>query len=371
MDKPINNFLRTTFLFVAFFLSACTSSNAPTSTQTPAPTQTPELISQSLIDEIDQHYEILASTANFSGSILIAHGKNILLSEGYGLADVENEIHNTAQSKFWIGSITKQITAGAVMILHERGEFELVDPVCEYLPECPEDWQEVTIHHLLTHTSGIQWNFPEEKNVEGVSYTPAENISWYWDDSLQFEPGAGFSYSNTGYLILGYLIEQVSGQSYQDFVQVEILDPLGMQDSGYLEEGVDTVIGYSSYGFEAEYLNLSIPYAAGGYYSTVEDLYRWRQSFNTYEILSQESVELVFTPFITMRIGNNYSYGYGWVVGDKHGRSIAEHNGIIDGFFSRIEIYPGDDITIIILTNLERPTMEHFDYLAEMIFGEE
>jgi CubicO group peptidase (beta-lactamase class C family) len=329
---------------------------------------------------IDEFFKEQVELKQFSGSVLIAQKGKILLNAGYGLADYENEIPITPQTKFYIGSITKQITAAAVMILYERREIELDQPVCIYLPECPDHWQAITIHHLLTHTSGLDWEFLEEKNLPGITYEQAEVVNWYWDTPLAFEPGDHFSYSSGGYALLGYLIEQISGQIYRDFVQSEILNPLEMTDSGFIVNDNEIAIGYlggySSFSSEAPLFNQSLMgHSAGGMYATTRDLYRWDRSFYTFELLSPESVDLIFTPYVPTDTGGPYeqtSYGYGWFVGENHDRRIAGHSGGSPGYSSMIRHYSDDETTMIILANMGigKIPISTWDYPASEILRE-
>jgi CubicO group peptidase (beta-lactamase class C family) len=173
------------------------------------------------LTDIDAHYQALADQHDFSGALLIAQGDEIRLSEGYGFANIEEEASNTPQTSFYIGSLTKQFTAAAILILHLRGEFALSDPVCDHLPDCPDHWQDITFHHLLTHTSGMPdlRALYDHQNVTDVQYQLDEVVGWFMDIPLDFPPGDHFAYSNTGYLVLGYLVEEVSGQSYDSFLR--------------------------------------------------------------------------------------------------------------------------------------------------------
>jgi CubicO group peptidase (beta-lactamase class C family) len=317
----------------------------------------------------------LAKEGAFSGSALIAQGGNVLLSAGYGMADVENSVPNTPQTRFRIGSITKQFTAMAVLILQAQGEVHPEDHVCIHLDSCPPDWEEITIHQLLTHTSGLpdSWEFYGEKNRPGVHYDPEEIIGWFEDASLDFAPGTRFSYSNTGYLLLGYLIEKVSGQRYEVFLEEHILDPLEMTSTALCVDGTELAVGYSSYGVEAAFVNPSLAYSAGGLCSKVEDMYRWDQSFYTEELLPGAMLRRVFTPHVSISSCSfapayeRLSYGYGWFVGERLGHRVAGHGGSCKGFRAFVERYPGDEISIIILSNLESSDITVTTFPAEAI----
>lgn len=354
-------------LFVIPLLIAC----AAIRTSPPIP--------QEAVSRIDEHLSELADKQAFSGSILIAQGKDIVLEAGYGLADVENHVSNTPQTRFRIGSVTKQFTAVAVLILQAEGKIDVDEQVCGYVPDCPDDWRSITIHQLLTHTSGLpdSWEFYADRNKPGVSYEPDEIIGWFKDAPLDFQPGERFSYSNTGYLLLGCLIEEVSGQSYEEFLRQQLFEPLEMSNSGYAHDDAGLAVGYTYNGYEAAFINPTLAYAAGGLYSTVEDLYRWDRSFYTEAILPQDLIETIFTPHVSTRYFpyappyDQAGYGYGWFVGGRPGHRAAGHGGTYNGFRALIEHYPDDEVSIIILSNLESSDISVTTFPAETIFGGE
>ena len=197
-------------------------------------------VTDSLATRIDQY--IQDKHPDFSGTILVAQKGAILISRGYGLADRENEIPNTAQTKFEIGSLSKSFTAMAIMILEERGLLNVEDPICQYLSDCPDAWEPVTIHHLLNHTSGIR-NYSDifdnqfETGIIEVDpckeYSQAEVVSMFKDLPLKYEPGKRWRYTNSGYFLLGVIIENVSSISYDEFLQKNIFQPLRMAETGY------------------------------------------------------------------------------------------------------------------------------------------
>jgi CubicO group peptidase (beta-lactamase class C family) len=350
-------------------LSACTLIQTPTAT----------VIPQNVISRIDGYLDRLVKEGEFRGSVLVAQGESVLLSAGYGMADTENDVPNTPQTRFHIGSVTKQFTAMAVLILQAQGRIDLEGQVCSYIPDCPKKWGAITIHQLLTHSSGLSdsWEFYADKNVPDVSYDPEEIIGWFKAAPLDFEPGERFSYSNTGYLLLGYLVEKVSGQSYEVFLRQEILDPLEMMDTGYARDGAHLAVGYRSNSQEAGFMNPSLAFSAGGLYSTTEDLNRWERSFDTETLIPRGLIDAIFTPFISvppLSYAPPYdrsSYGYGWFVGERLGHRVAGHGGTYNGFRALVERYPDDGILIVILSNLESSDISVTIFPAEMIFGGE
>ncbi len=307
----------------------------------------------------------------FSGSILLAKGGQVLVSKGYGMADYELDVANTPQTKFRLGSVTKQFTAMAVMELQEKGLLRVEDPVKKFLPDYPNG-DKITIRHLLTHTSGIPnfTDFPDYVTTMALP-TPAEKIvERFKDKPLEFAPGEKFKYSNSGYILLGYLIEKISGKSYEAFLKENIFDRLNMNDSGY--DHNNTVLhnrasGYDLSGGEirnSQYVDMSIPFAAGALYSTVEDLYKWDRALDTEKLLKKGSLDEMFTPF-----KNNYAYG--WFIGEFNGHKRVSHAGGVNGFSTDIARYVSDDACVIVLNNFGTGfTGKISQALAAILFGE-
>src|ERR1700683_3901212 len=183
----------------------------------------------------EQVVQSYVANKTFMGSVLVVRDKAVLLEKGYGSADLEWDIPNSPTTKFRLGSITKQFTAASILLLEERGKLNIDDPVKKYMPDAPSAWDKITIYNLLTHTSGIPsfTSFPDYESTEATSTTPKELVARFRDKPLNFQPGEKWEYSNSGYVLLGYLLEKVSGQSYKDCLQENIFKPLGMNDSGY------------------------------------------------------------------------------------------------------------------------------------------
>ena len=184
---------------------------------------------------MEQVIQSYVTSRHFMGSVLVARGADVLLSKGYGSANLEWDVPNSPATKFRIGSVTKQFTAAAILLLQERGKLQVEDPVKKYMADAPAAWDKITIYHLLTHTSGIPsfTNFPEYTKWEPFAATAAEEVARFRDKPLDFAPGEKWSYSNSAYVLLGYVIEKISGGSYEKFVRENIFGPLGMRDSGY------------------------------------------------------------------------------------------------------------------------------------------
>ncbi len=299
---------------------------------------------------------------NFSGTILVAQKGEIILSQGYGLANQEWDISNTSQTKFAIGSMTKAFTAMAIMILQERGQLSVQDSICDYLSDCPADWKSISLHDLLTHTSGIR-NYTDlytqlKDNVNICrEYRPEEVVAFFKDLPLDFEPGSSWNYSNSGYFLLGIVIEKVSGESYETFIQKNILQPLGMSETGYDRASTVVKDRASGYSWNGRILNavcedVSIKYAAGGLYSTVGDLYKWDQALYTDQLVSKETLNMIFNSTMPMQPGGDM-YGYGWIISKHFDRLVIEHSGGLFGFATQIARYPDDQVTIIVLSNTD------------------
>ena len=288
---------------------------------------------------------------NFSGAVLAAKGDTILMSRGFGKADIEKNMQNTPNTVFRIASLTKQFTAASILILEQEGKLKTGDTVSKYIPDYPHG-DKITLHSLLTHTSGIaEHTGPELFRAENQhDYSPAELIALFKDKPMMFEPGEQYKYCNSNYVLLGYIIESVSGLEYKDFIKEKIFTPLGMDNSKYGGNypGDNEAQGYRAdpKGLKkAVYLDMSIPYSAGGLCSTVEDLYKWDRSLYTNKLLSDESIEKMFTPF-----SKGIMYGYGWRILPEGKMS---HRGGIHGFSSKIYRDTSEEIVIIMLSNIE------------------
>jgi CubicO group peptidase (beta-lactamase class C family) len=308
----------------------------------------------------------------FNGSVLIAKNGQILYSNGFGMANIELGVPNTPKTKFRLGSITKQFTAMLIMQLQERGILSVKDPLSKYISDYP-DGEKITIHHLLTHTSGVPsfTDFPDYTKIMVQPLVPEEIIALFKKKPLEFEPGTKYKYSNSGYVLLGYILEKITDKPYDLLLKENIFDPLGMGRSGYdwnrdiLENRAS---GYSIDKGELvndSYIDMHIPHAAGALYSTVEDLYIWDRALYTDKLLSRESLDKMFTPFL-----NNYAYG--WSVSELSGRKLISHSGGINGFVTYIARFPEEDACIIVLCNLTASrTGQIFRDLAAILFGEQ
>jgi CubicO group peptidase (beta-lactamase class C family) len=307
----------------------------------------------------------------FMGTVLVAQGNRLLINRAYGFADLEWTIANTPETKFRIASLTKQFTAAAILLLQERGKLTIEAPVKTYLLDIPPAWSDVTIFNLLTHTSGIPdfIHLPDYQSLERLPLVPEQLIAKIRDKPLEFLPGSDWSYSNSGYLLLGLVIEKVSGESFAQFVQENLLDPAGMKDSGYDSNAAVILHRASGYthgpnGLEnAPFIDMRVPFAAGGLYSTTGDLLRWERALFSGKILSKTSLAQLTTPF-------KRGYGFGVLIRSVDGDKVVDHSGNIEGFNTRLIHAERNDWVIVVLSNVSGPTGEQLaNDLLKIVHG--
>ncbi len=269
-------------------------------------------------------------------SVIVIQDGGVLHRKSYGMANIEHSVPNTPETKFRLGSITKSFTAIAVMQLHEKGKLNTTDYISRYLPDFPNG-DRITVHHLLTHTSGI---------AEGD------------EEPLQSKPGERLNYSNLGYILLGRIIEKVSGRSYEEYLKENIFLPLNMLNSGYDHHATilkNRASGYSVSAdgkfINADYMDMSGPFAAGGLYSTIEDMYLWDQALYTDRLLKSSTLEQAFAP-VKLNDGRQGVYGLGWMIAQNRGLKEVGHGGDITGFNSYIARFPEQRFTVIVLSNV-------------------
>jgi len=365
-------------LIITLMVSGCVSQTpvSPSPTVPVIPTLSAEA---QLVSQIDKGVTSLVEQDRFSGSVLVARDGKVLLSKGYGMANIELGVPNTPQTKFRLASITKQFTAMAILQLQQQGKLNVQDPICQHIQDCPEAWQPITIQHLLTHTSGIHdyTGDADSLTARKQTFTPAKIIALFYDLPLDFTPGTTFSYSNSGYIVLGQIIEQVSGESYATFLQENIFGPLQMLNTGYDNNRtviMDRASGYTSSTANADYVDMSYPYAAGGLYSTVEDLFKWDQALYTDKLILKPLRDEMFTPIVPIPkcIQSCYDigYGYGWIIANRFDQPLVWHNGSIEGFSTEIDRYPEANVTIIILSNRQNINVSSISStISQLIFA--
>ncbi|HYK90462.1 MAG TPA: serine hydrolase [Acidobacteriota bacterium] len=329
-------------------------------------------LAQDNVSRMEQVVRSYVDTKQFMGSVLVARDGKVLFSKGYGSANLEWDVPNSPATKFRLGSVTKQFTAACILLLEERGKLKVEDPVKKYMPDAPAAWDKVTIFHLLTHTSGIPsfTGFPDYHSTEATAATPEQLVARFRDKPLEFQPGEKWNYSNSGYVLLGYLIEKITQQSYRQFVQENIFNPLGMKDSGY--DSNSEIILHRASGYtpgpngitNAGYIDMTIPLSAGALYSTTEDLLRWEQGLMGGKLLSAASLQKMTTPF-----KNDYAFGLG--VHQSSGHKLIDHGGGIEGFNTLLAYYPEDKLTVVVLANLNGQAPEAIaSKLAGVAHGE-
>ena len=294
---------------------------------------------------------------DFFGAVLVAKDGKVLYRKGFGMAQAEWEIANTPETKFRLGSITKQFTAVAVLQLVEQGKIKLDDPVKKFYPSAPVTWDAITIHHLLNHTSGIKsyTGLPDffAKNSM-LPMKPAAIVKLTQDMPLEFAPGTKFAYNNTGYVLLGAILEEVTGKPYADHLREVIFEPLGMKDTGF--DVTATILKSRAAGYQrtptglqnARYLDMTLPHAAGSLYSTVDDLAKWDQALYTEKLISVESRTKMLTPGLG-------DYGYGMMVHKMGAHLVTEHGGGINGFSTHLLRVPDEKLLVVTLANVSTP----------------
>jgi len=313
--------------------------------------------------------------SQFMGSALVAEGGTIVFEKGYGYADLEWEIPNAPDTKFRLGSITKQFTSLLIMQEVQKGTIRLDAPVVTYLPGYPSpQCEKVTIRHLLTHTSGIP-NYTDFINfrVERRQYTLDQLVGTFSGKPLDFEPGTRWKYSNSGYVLLGAILEKVTGTSYERLLALRILEPLGMKNTGY-DHG-EVILPKRASGYErigrlvnSSFIDMSVPFSAGALYSTVEDLLTWDRALYTDKLLPDSLKKIYFTPVL-----NNYAFGWGV---QKQPLGISSdstlfifHGGGINGFNTLIVRIPARQQLIVLLNNTgNAPLMEIARSIAGILY---
>ncbi|MDQ4074880.1 MAG: beta-lactamase family protein, partial [Chloroflexota bacterium] len=326
----------------------------------------------------------------FSGSVLIARDGEVVLEEGYGYADQQREVPATAETVFSTGSVTKQFTAAAILKLEMDGKLSVEDPITEYLEDVPPDKQAITLHQLLTHSSGLA-PFGNFFGDYEAWESRDESIARFLGEPLLFEPGTGYEYSNAGYSILAAIIEMVSGQSYEAYLREKLFLPAGMMQTGYrlpdwehsqLAHFPEVPRGLNPEGFDTP-LDVPFPFwldlGNGEILSTVGDLFKWKEALKNHTVLDEEATEKLFQPHVSENLpGIESYYGYGWVISTSPSgtRHIWHNGGTTGGMSAEFHWYPDDELVLIVLSNalLDGPTDGAarlvYDRLQALLFDE-
>jgi CubicO group peptidase (beta-lactamase class C family) len=306
--------------------------------------------------KLDELITAYAKLGRFNGSVLIAEHGSVLLQKGYGVKNADDKTMNDANTIYQIASITKQFTATVILKLTELHKMSLNDKLSKYYPGFPYG-DSITIENLLTHTSGLR-SFTEEDTM--IRETDEQRIIPYLKTlKPDFAPGTDWHYSNSGYVVLGYIIQKVSGMSYWQAVRTYIFNPLQMNHSGFdfkhLSNG-DKAIGYDvlndTMQQRADITDSTVPFGAGSIYSTVTDMYKWHLGLQAYSIVDKSLMDQAYTPC------TQHNYGYGWQIDSVYGRKEVSHSGAITGFGSNFARIPGDGICVVLLSNKSGSTFD-------------
>jgi CubicO group peptidase (beta-lactamase class C family) len=292
------------------------------------------------------------------GTAIVVKDGQTVYREAIGMASMELGVPLRPDSILRIGSVTKQFTSAAVMMLVEQGKVGLQDDITKYFADYPTHGKRITVEHLLTHTSGIKsyTGLPSWPAAWGRDFTTTALIDFFKNEPMEFEPGEKYSYNNSAYFLLGALIEKATGSPYADFVAQNVFAPLGMTrtrygDTGPILEG--RAQGYARNGstfINAPYLSMSQPGAAGALVSTVDDLAKWDAAVSAGKLLAPASWRRIFTPF-RLKSGKSTGYGFGWQIGTFEGRPVYEHGGGIQGFSAYVIRLPEDHLYVAVLSN--------------------
>lgn len=313
-----------------------------------------ENLAKAINDTLTQTYK-----ANEPGAaVIVVKGGKVVFRKGYGMANLELAVPVEPDMVFRLGSVTKQFTAVAILMLVEQGKLSLDDDMTKFLPDYPAKTQRVTVEQLLTHTSGIKsyTSLPEWLSMWRKDTELNELIGLFKDKPADFAPGERWSYNNSAYVLLGAIIEKASGQSYQDFIEKNIFQRLGMTHSFYDNTArviPRRVTGYSKGkdGYiNAPYLSMTQPHAAGALVSSVDDLVLWDAALYTNKLVKQETLKRAWTP-AKLTSGKLTHYGFGWAINSYEGHNVIEHGGGINGFSTYALRMPDDRVFVAVLTN--------------------
>lgn len=293
-------------------------------------------------------------------SVAVVKAGRPLVMKGYGFADLENDIPATSETVYRVGSLTKQFTSAAIMRLMEQGKLSLDDTLQKFLPDFPTQGNHVTVRHLLNHTSGIKSYTslgPKWQRVMRIDLATDSLVALFANEPFDFKPGDAYRYNNSGYFLLGMIIEKLSGKTYGQYLQDEFFTPLGLKGTIYCDQA--PLIKHRAQGYaknpegkfiNAEPLSMTQPYAAGSLCSTVIDLVAWTQALSSGKVVRPASYKLMTTPD-TLNNGRPITYGFGLGTGALRGHPQISHNGGINGFVSELHNYYRDSVITVVLTN--------------------
>ncbi|MBI1780714.1 MAG: beta-lactamase family protein [Sphingobacteriales bacterium] len=331
-----------------------------------------------LIKNVDQLITEKYSSVAPGCAVLIAKDGQVIFKKAFGIANRELNVPMQTDMVFRIGSMTKQYTAIAILQLVEKGKISLQDNIQKFIKVSSDKWQNITIENLLTHTSGIigydalDFHIP---NAIRIDFAPKQFIDSLVKLPLEFTPSTKFNYSNSNYLLLGYIIEQVSGKSYKDYLQENIFKPTGLTNTYYdspTEIISNRISGYtkdSSAFHNADYISMTQAFSAGALLSNVDDLFKWQQALNSYKLVKKETLDKAFSPY-KLTNGQFSDYGYGWFIKDWKGSKSIGHGGAIDGFRSMETFFPDQNIFIATLFNSDNDEyFSLFENITNLVIG--
>jgi CubicO group peptidase (beta-lactamase class C family) len=349
--KKCDKFIAFAVLFFSILVMPAVAAAAPA-----GPAQ--KTVDDALAKRIDAVMAEIYKPGEPGAAIIVRKDGKTIFRKGYGMADMELGVPVEPDMVFRLGSITKQFTAVSILILAEQGKLSLRDEITKVLPDFPTQGRTITIEHLLTHTSGLKsyTNLSEWLPLWRKDMTVREIIDLTKDKPMEFAPGERWNYNNTGYVLLGAVIEKVSGLTYEDYVNKNIFGPLGMKHSYY--GNTERIIPRRIPGYQmgkdgfvnAPYLSMTQPYAAGSLLSSVDDLAIWNDAVFSGKLLKKEWLDKAFTPY-PLKNGGSTGYGYGWFIANYQGHRFIEHGGGINGFSTYEMTLPEDHIFLAILTN--------------------
>ena len=314
---------------------------------------------QSVTSKIDSLLVPAFDVDGPGGTFLVAKDGQVLYRKAFGNANLELDVPMRPEHVFNIGSMTKQFTAIGILMLEEQGLLSLTDEITKYIPAYPTQGTKITIHHLLTHTSGIR-SFTNVRSIRDKirhDIAPIELINLISEEPMDFLPGEAFKYNNSGYFILGYIIEVVSGMPYSQFIEEQLFQKINMNTSRYASHGAVIKNRASGYHQRDNYINnryisYTLPYASGSLMSTVDDMLKWQEAIKNNLLINEGTTQKVFTNY-TLNNGESINYGYGWHIRELNGMQSREHGGSIFGYKSMAVYVSQEDLYVIGLTNCD------------------
>jgi len=337
---------------------------------------------QDIATKADEYLSAWTKQGRFSGTVLIAKDGKVILRKGYGMANLELGVPNSPEMIYRIGSITKSFTALAILQLQAQKKLSVTDPIAKYVPEVPQKWQQITLQQLLTHVSGIPdftraTAYAKPEDPLRIEHAMQELAA----QPLMSSPGEKFAYSNSGYILLGRLVEKVSGVSYEQYITDNILKPAGLENTAYDHVRPILKNRASGYVFDGDHLvnagmdDMSGTHSAGALHSTVDDLYKFDQALTDGKVFPKALLDQAFQPRVKWvappPFNMDASYGYGWMSSSDFGHKSLMHGGWVNGFVTEFTRYPDDKMVVILASNIEGPQVIGIEQgLAAVLFNQ-